>query len=68
MAPGLRWPDVAGRYRELRAHLRSPLYRNAYALMINTGVTGLLGVAYWLLAAGTTRRSKWGGPRPPIRR
>jgi O-antigen/teichoic acid export membrane protein len=42
---------VTGRYRELRAHLRSPLYRNAYALMINTGVTGLLGVAYWLLAA-----------------
>ena len=51
MALGLRRPDVAGRYRELRAHLRSPLYRNAYALMINTGVTGLLGVAYWLLAA-----------------
>ncbi len=51
MVQSLRRPDVAGRYRELRAHLRSPLYRNAYALMINTGVTGLLGVAYWLLAA-----------------
>ena len=37
--------------RDLRAHLASPLYRNAYALMVNTGVTGLLGVAYWLLAA-----------------
>jgi O-antigen/teichoic acid export membrane protein len=43
--------DLAGRYRELRAHLTSPLYRNAYALMINTGVTGVLGVLYWLLAA-----------------
>ena len=51
MLLGLRRPDVAGRYRELRAHLRSPLYRNAYSLMINTGVTGLLGLAYWLLAA-----------------
>jgi len=51
MPLGLRRPEVAGRYRELRAHLRSPLYRNAYALMVNTGVTGLLGVAYWLLAA-----------------
>ena len=25
--------------------------RNAYALMANTGFTGLLGLAYWLLAA-----------------
>jgi O-antigen/teichoic acid export membrane protein len=28
-----------------------PLLRNAYALMTNTVVTGLLGLAYWLLAA-----------------
>jgi O-antigen/teichoic acid export membrane protein len=27
------------------------LFRNAYALMINTGTTGLLGLVYWLLAA-----------------
>ena len=31
--------------------MASPLYRNAYALMINTAVTGVLGVLYWLLAA-----------------
>ena len=31
--------------------LPSPLYRNAYALMINTAVTGVLGLLYWLLAA-----------------
>ena len=36
---------------EFRAHLASPLFRNAYALMLNTGATGLLGVVYWLLAA-----------------
>src|SRR6185437_11658033 len=29
----------------------SPLLRNGYALMANTVVTGLLGLAYWLLAA-----------------
>ncbi len=42
---------LAERYRKFRAHLASPLFRNAYALMLNTGATGLLGVAYWLLAA-----------------
>ena len=42
---------VIGHYRVLRAHPTLPLYRNAYALMVNTGVTGLLGVCYWLLAA-----------------
>lgn len=35
----------------LRAHLSSPLSRNGYALMLNTAVSGLLGLAYWLLAA-----------------
>jgi hypothetical protein len=29
----------------------APLLRNAYALMANTVVTGLLGLAFWLLAA-----------------
>jgi O-antigen/teichoic acid export membrane protein len=29
----------------------APLLRNAYALMTNTVVTGLLGLAFWLLAA-----------------
>ena len=35
----------------LRGQLSDPLLRNGYALMANTGATGLLGVAYWLLAA-----------------
>jgi O-antigen/teichoic acid export membrane protein len=36
---------------KLRDQLADPLFRNAYALMVNTGTTGVLGVAYWLLAA-----------------
>jgi O-antigen/teichoic acid export membrane protein len=37
--------------RSLREHLADPLFRNGYALMLNTGLTGVLGVFYWLLAA-----------------
>jgi O-antigen/teichoic acid export membrane protein len=37
--------------RTLRKHLADPLFRNGYALMANTGITGMLGVLYWLLAA-----------------
>jgi len=33
------------------AHLRKPLYRNGYALMINAIATSLLGVVYWVIAA-----------------
>ena len=36
---------------KFRDQLADPLFRNAYSLMANTGVTGLLGVGYWLLAA-----------------
>lgn len=32
-------------------HLRFPLYRNAYALMLSTAVTSALGLFYWILAA-----------------
>jgi len=35
----------------LRNELANPLFRNAYALMANGGVTGVLGLGYWLLAA-----------------
>jgi O-antigen/teichoic acid export membrane protein len=37
--------------RALRGELSNPLFRNAYALMINGGLTGALGLGYWLLAA-----------------
>ncbi|GAB2948611.1 hypothetical protein GCM10023080_004120 [Streptomyces pseudoechinosporeus] len=29
----------------------SPLFRNAYALMLNTGISAVLGLGYWLAAA-----------------
>jgi O-antigen/teichoic acid export membrane protein len=38
-------------YQPARRQLTDPLYRNGYALMANTGATGLLGIIYWLLAA-----------------
>lgn len=49
--PGIpRW--LAGRLPErVTEHLRSPLYRNGYALVIATGATSLLGFLYWLIAA-----------------
>ena len=35
----------------LRSELSNPLFRNAYALMLGGGLTGALGLGYWLLAA-----------------
>ncbi len=46
-----RVPDVRGYLAARRKDLADPLFRNAYALMVNTGTNGLLGLAYWLLAA-----------------
>ncbi|MHB1005747.1 MAG: lipopolysaccharide biosynthesis protein [Chloroflexota bacterium] len=36
---------------QIVAHLRTPLFRNAYALILNTGLTSALGFVYWLVAA-----------------
>lgn len=35
----------------LRAHLDDRLYRTGYYLIVGTGITSLLGVAFWALAA-----------------
>lgn len=35
----------------VREHVRTPLFRNAYALIVNTGVTAILGFVYWVVAA-----------------
>jgi O-antigen/teichoic acid export membrane protein len=35
----------------LRQHLSDPLHRTGYYLIVGTGVTSLLGVAFWALAA-----------------
>lgn len=37
----------------LRTHLEDPLYRTGYYLIIGTGVTSVLGVVFWALAART---------------
>lgn len=33
------------------AHLRTPLYRNGYALLLNAAITSILGALYWVMAA-----------------
>jgi O-antigen/teichoic acid export membrane protein len=33
------------------AHVRTPLYRNAYAWLLSTGISSVLGLLYWVLAA-----------------
>ena len=40
-------------YLDLLTHLRSPLYRNAYALMLSGISSSALGMLYWMLAART---------------
>lgn len=44
-------PTPASRLASLRAHLNAPLFRNAYALVVNTGITAVLGFVYWVVAA-----------------
>lgn len=46
--PGTRTDPIAVR---LRQHLRNPLNTNVYALTVNTVVSSLLGIGYWMLAA-----------------
>src|SRR4051812_13598498 len=38
-------------YQQLMMHLRTPLYRNGYALILSTGITSALGLLYWAVAA-----------------
>ena len=47
-AAAARPGSVTGR---LRGHLRNPLYTNVYALTLNTVVSSVLGIGYWVLAA-----------------
>ncbi|CAM5586010.1 lipopolysaccharide biosynthesis protein [Streptomyces abikoensis] len=46
--------ETEGPGRRLRLPGRgggSPLFRNAFALMLNTGISAVLGLGYWLIAA-----------------
>ncbi|WP_030946306.1 lipopolysaccharide biosynthesis protein [Streptomyces sp. NRRL S-646] len=53
--PATEAPEQAGRRLRLpgmgRSDGGSPLFRNAYALMLNTGISAVLGLGYWLIAA-----------------
>ncbi|KUN00873.1 hypothetical protein AQI95_33355 [Streptomyces yokosukanensis] len=48
-------PEKSGRRLRLpgtgRSSDGSPLFRNAYALMLNTGISAVLGLGFWLAAA-----------------
>ncbi|PZH12422.1 hypothetical protein C1I97_12220 [Streptomyces sp. NTH33] len=54
-APEPHAPEQPGRRLRLPGRGRSgggsPLFRNAYALMLNTGISAVLGLGYWLVAA-----------------
>ncbi|MFC9280423.1 lipopolysaccharide biosynthesis protein [Streptomyces collinus] len=53
--PGTQAPERPGRRLRLPGSGRpaggSPLFRNAYALMLNTGISAVLGLGFWLAAA-----------------
>ncbi|MCW2632194.1 MAG: hypothetical protein JWR88_1156 [Pseudonocardia sp.] len=46
-------PSLPTRFAGLRRELSVPLYRNAYALMLNTVVNSAFGLLYWIVAART---------------
>jgi len=46
-------PQAQGASRRLRAHLATPLHRDAYALVVNSAFTAGTGVLYWIFAAKT---------------
>ncbi|WP_405857852.1 lipopolysaccharide biosynthesis protein [Streptomyces sp. NBC_01515] len=54
-APETEAPQQTGRRLRLPGRSKSPggspLFRNAYALMLNTGISAVLGLGYWLIAA-----------------
>ncbi|MFJ8062063.1 lipopolysaccharide biosynthesis protein [Streptomyces sp. NPDC096142] len=54
-APTTEAPRQSGRRLRLPGRAKSPggspLFRNAYALMLNTGISAVLGLGYWLIAA-----------------
>lgn len=44
-------PPTSSSRERLRRHLGDPLYRTGYYLILGTGITSLLGVGFWALAA-----------------
>lgn len=49
---GVRTPQLLSRLRDgIAALVRSPLLYNGYALMVSAGLTSMLGIAFWGVAA-----------------
>jgi O-antigen/teichoic acid export membrane protein/aminoglycoside phosphotransferase (APT) family kinase protein len=48
------------RFRQLRAHLAVPLFRNGYSLVASTVATAVLGVLFWGIAARHTSAADLG--------
>ena len=44
----------------LLGHLSDPLFRHAYTLILSTGLTGMLGIVYWVLVARLFRSAEVG--------
>ncbi|MEO5874195.1 MAG: hypothetical protein ABIQ26_04260, partial [Streptosporangiaceae bacterium] len=58
---GARSPvESPSRIDALRGELSNPLFRNAYALMLNGGLTGILGLGFWVLARHTYSQADFG--------
>jgi O-antigen/teichoic acid export membrane protein len=49
--PPARHGPAGRRWVALRQHLTDPLSRNGYALVANSGLTGVFGLVYWVLVA-----------------
>jgi O-antigen/teichoic acid export membrane protein len=43
--------QIGGPLAWLLAHVRTPLYRDGYAILLATGLTAVLGIVYWAVAA-----------------
>lgn len=51
---GLPGAPIRGRtWGRLVEHLRIPLHRDGYALVVNSGFTAVTGLVYWIIAAKT---------------
>jgi O-antigen/teichoic acid export membrane protein/aminoglycoside phosphotransferase (APT) family kinase protein len=46
-------PLIVSARDRFRAHLRVPIYRNGYALTLNTALASVFGLLFWILAAHT---------------
>lgn len=42
---------IMNSFNKFLEHLRDPLYKNGYALVLSSGLTSVLGMGYWILAA-----------------